>query len=380
MYASLMLNDKNRLRKTYPSIRQKELNLDEQYTLNFDRNRLRKIYSNLRIRPPVSLLSTEINYLDLRAAIITENWGSSLPTSTPSVVTNQTGVGNAKDTWPSDCSRVDQITVSTQRGGVSRVHLCYPAASPALHAVRNRLILMHNGHSESYLSDRNPGTGSAYLMYRLLRQGYHVLSPCMPTDGWNASQSFTKLDSTPVTISNHDFSVLETDGAKPLRFFVDGSLVAINYVLNLFGWTYVDAVGISGGGWTIDFISSLDTRIRRSIPVFGSLPFYLRLAAGGPGDNGDWEQSSNGPWWTILGDYESTYILNCIDNGRKRIQCLGMTDTIFPAATILPQISAYQAFVDSKVPVGQHVIWIDSTAAGHWYTESMIDQIVNYLE
>jgi hypothetical protein len=84
--------------------------------------------------------------------------------------------------------------------------------------------------------------------------------------------------------------------------------------------------------------------------------------------------------WTILGDYESTCILNCIDNGRKRIQCLGMTDTLFPAATILPQISAYQAFVDSKVPVGQHVIWIDSTAAGHWYTESMIDQIVNYLE
>jgi hypothetical protein len=171
-----------------------------------------------------------------RARAIRETWGGGgLPTTLPTVTTSYGGASAAATWGPTVCPRVDLLACSTLRGGVSNVHLCYPAASPALHAVRNRLVIVHAGHSDSYIADRNPGTGGAYLTYRLLREGYHVLGVSMPTDGFNASQSFAKLDATPVTVTSHDFSVLVADGAKGLRFFVDGLIIALNSALATLG-------------------------------------------------------------------------------------------------------------------------------------------------
>ena len=320
-----------------------------------------------------------------RSAIIAATWGGALPTrltSAPTITANQTGVGNARDTWPADCSRVDQIAVPLPRGGVSRVHLCYPAASPALHAVRNKLVVMVNGHWEAYLSERNPGTASAYMMYRLLQEGFHVLAVCMPTDGFNASQSFAKLDTTPVTILSHDFSVLEADGVAPLRFFLDGAIVGLDYALNLLGFTTADAIGISGGGWTAEMVAALDTRIRLTIPVFASVPEGLRIAAGGPCDNGDWEQLPARSYWAKLGSYETVYVLGCIDPGRKRVQYLSSGnpgEPLFNVRTVLSQVSAYQARIDAQVPTGQHVIVLNTTSTGHWYDTTMINEIAALL-
>jgi hypothetical protein len=151
---------------------------------------------------------------------------------------------------------------------------------------------------------------------------------------------------------------------------LDGAIVALDYALNLLGWTYADAIGISGGGWTVDLLAALDPRIRRSISVFGSLPFSLRP----PGDTGDWEQRQERAWWQTLTSEEYVYALGCVDAGRKRIHYLSNAnpgDTVFQVRTVLSDITAMQARIDWLVPIGQHSVVLDTTTAGHWYPVSM---------
>ena len=329
--------------------------------------------------PPLAPSAAAI--LARRARAIRETWGGGgLPTTLPTVTTSYGGASAAATWGPTVCPRVDLLACSTLRGGVSNVHLCYPAASPALHAVRNRLVIVHAGHSDSYIADRNPGTGGAYLTYRLLREGYHVLGVSMPTDGFNASQSFAKLDATPVTVTSHDFSVLVADGAKGLRFFVDGLIIALNSALATLGFSHADAIGISGGAWTVEMVAAVDTRIRRSASVFGSMPWELRAAMGGPGDNGDWEQlPTTADIWRSWGREEVVYAAGCIDAGRRRVQLLGPSEPVFPTATVADAVARYGAGIDAVVPTGQHEIR-SSAATAHEYTDTDIEWLMDWLE
>lgn len=326
--------------------------------------------------PPLAPSAAAI--LARRARAIRDTWGGEgLPFASPVVTANQTGVGNARDSWPADCDHVDLLECSTLRGGVSRAHLCFPVASPALHAVRDRLVVVHGGHSDSYMA---AGTRAAYLTYRLLREGYHVLGVSMPTDGFNAAQSFAKLDATPVTITAHDFSALAADGAKALRFFVDGMILAVNYALNTLGFSHADAIGISGGAWTVEMVAAVDTRIRRSASVFGSMPWELRAAMGGPGDNGDWEQlPTTADIWRVWGREEVVYAAGCIDAGRRRVQLLGPSEPVFPTATVADAVARYGAGIDAVVPTGQHEIR-SSAATAHEYTDTDIEWLMDWLE
>ena len=42
------------------------------------------------------------------------------------------------------------------------------------------------------------------------------------------------------------------------------------------GRSYVDAVGFSNGGWAVSVLAAVDKRIRRSYPIAGGYPIYLR--------------------------------------------------------------------------------------------------------
>lgn len=58
-------------------------------------------------------------------------------------------------------------------------------------------------------------------------------------------------------------------------------------------------IGLSGGGWTTQFSSALDPRIRCSIPVAGALPLYARPFS--RGSKGDAEQEYD----LILGEEDT---------------------------------------------------------------------------
>src|SRR5882724_11589473 len=61
-----------------------------------------------------------------------------------------------------------------------------------------------------------------------------------------------------------------------VRFFVEPIAAALNCLLADGGYRSVYMVGLSGGGWTTTLYAAIDPRVRRSYPVAGSLPQYLR--------------------------------------------------------------------------------------------------------
>lgn len=295
--------------------------------------------------------------LRVRQALREVVYGSrDLPDTLP-VVTASYGGLSARSSWPSDISRVDLLTCPTVLGATQAAHLCYPAASPALHAVRNRLVIHIGGHSAAghyYASD-----GQAWLTYTLVREGFHVLGCCMPMTGFNAS---TETYSTGA-VSNHDFSAIETAGYSGLRPFVDGVICAINHVFAEHSFDTIDLVGLSGGGWMTTMIAALDPRIRKSISVFGGAPWSLRAAIGSSA-TGDWEQLAARSWVPALrGLEEAAYVAGCCDEGRRRIMVMGTLEGAFPVGSHLSRVEHLRQWVDERVPEGQHEIHLDTIAA-----------------
>ena len=90
---------------------------------------------------------------------------------------------------------------------------------------------------------------------------------------------------------------------------------------NLIG--QVNMIGISGGGWTTTVCAAVDTRIKHSYPVAGTLPFYLRSDS--QRDWGDYEQTL--PDLYNIANYLELYVLGAFGKGRAQIQLLNKYDS-----------------------------------------------------
>lgn len=132
----------------------------------------------------------------------------------------------------------------------------------------SKLLIFHAGHQQEAL---NSDAGGPLVQYAL-PLGWDVLVLNMPTG---------------------DHSRFAND-AHPLTNFMTPVALSLNYVMS--GKTYQNVVmsGLSGGGWTTVLYSALDTRIKKSFPVAGSWPKYLRYASGNVNSIGDYEQQLPG--------------------------------------------------------------------------------------
>lgn len=70
------------------------------------------------------------------------------------------------------------------------------------------------------------------------------------------------------------FAGWQAQGDKTLRYFVEPVALTVNYALSL-GYEEVYLSGLSGGGWTTTVYAAIDPRVVVSLPVAGSLPWYL---------------------------------------------------------------------------------------------------------
>lgn len=299
----------------------------------------------------------------VRAALRQAVYGSqTLPAGAPVVTASYTGL-SARSSWQSDVSRVDRLDCPTVLGGVQQWHLCYPAAVPALHAIRNRLVVHVGGHSAAghyYASD-----GQAWLTYTLLREGFHVLGGSMSMVGFNtAGLGGSEAYSTGAVV-DHNFAAVEAASVSGLRPFVDGALSAIEYARGLLSPATIDVVGLSGGGWTATMLAALDPRLRKSISVYGGAPWWLRSAIGSSAA-GDWEQLAARSWVPALrGLEEAAYVAGASEHGRKRITVMGLTEGVFPVGSHLERVERMRRWVDGHVPAGQHRLVLDATPTAH---------------
>lgn len=143
----------------------------------------------------------------------------------------------------------------------------------------NNWILINRGHGSEGV------TTNTTVINRALAEGYNVLWCAMPiadpdTDGQNSTNN-------PNVTAGHE--ALYVDGIdsvsyNALELFFTTQIRAINYIHTNFTVTNLYALGLSGGGYTVSMLASMETRIEKCIAVRGFMPrsakYYPFIEAG----------------------------------------------------------------------------------------------------
>lgn len=172
-----------------------------------------------------------------------------------------------------------------------------------------KAVIYHHGHEPS------PDSQADTVLARFLTDGYDVIVLSMPGFSPNTF---------PVGVVDHDaMEFLTPATGNPIKFFIEPVIAAVSY-LSSQGYSAINMVGLSGGGWTTVLSSAVDTRIKNSFPVAGSLPIYLRNKSD-INDYGDWEQNTP----TIYGrvSYLEMYALGALGTGRSHTQINNLNDS-----------------------------------------------------
>lgn len=258
-----------------------------------------------------------------------------------------------------------------------------------------RLVVINSGH-------RN-GVAFAYgvnvVANRLLGEGFNVLMTDMPLVGFNTCHTIV-LPNGAGTVNiagrettGHNEMFAKLIPALPegtiFRFFLEPMVQGVNYFLHTTPEAAdVSYVGLSGGGWTGHMLAALDTRIKRSFPVAGSLPLYARSFS--PGSEGDAEQiyaplyleidkhKTNGVPDTAAGvaSWLEIYALGGIGSGRHQTQILNLYDACcFSGDTF----QTYTNFVSTTVRdlgQGSWDFYSDTTHKEHQISSNCLENVI----
>ena len=234
-----------------------------------------------------------------------------------------------------------------------------------------KVILYHQGHNGKFSLGISTITG-------LLSKGYQVIGFSMPLKGMN-SQPIVNLERFgKMNINSHGrMEFLKPEQGHPVKYFVEPVFRVINY-LQTQGFNNVFMTGISGGGWTTTLCAAMDTRIKYSYPVAGSLPLYLRIRDPKNSSWGDYEQFT--PELYRIANYLELYVLGASGSGRRQIQILNEFDSCCFSGT---GYTTYEDIVIQKVidlGSGSFEVFLDSSHQEHKISEIVLDHILKDLE
>ncbi len=212
----------------------------------------------------------------------------------------------------SHLARVDEFRVD-QSPGLQGLAYHFSPARP-----NRELVVVHHGHACTLDDDPSPrevGYGLQRTINALLREGYGVLGVFMP--------HMSPGDCT----GGHDALMRSAvREGSPMKYFLDPIAVCLNHLRmrsqagNFPKYRSFHMTGLSGGGWTTTVYAAVDTAIRRSFPVAGSIPLYLRQG----GSVGDLEQFE--PSFYSIAGYPDLYLLGAHGRGRQQVQILVRRD------------------------------------------------------
>ncbi len=252
--------------------------------------------------------------LSKRAAMIQEIWKApNLPATLPSRVSKNISLPNPflDVSSVSNLSRVDQLDITMERGFVSRAYHLHPKNS------NNRLVILHQGHSDGYAD-----SGIIETIRFLVENRFSVIFLYMPMRGSNTGPVEPKGDHNAV-------GALVSPKLNPIKFFLEPLAVCLNYVDKNFSYQDQSLVGISGGGWTTHLYAAIDLRIKKSFAVAGSRPHFMVDR----GSWGDWEQighlvpgSNVSNFYQDVASYLDIYVLASFGEGRRHLQILNKYD------------------------------------------------------
>jgi hypothetical protein len=299
-----------------------------------------------------------------RSRLIEFLWGDKeLPGSLPAAVIK--GFTDLRYRDITGLERIDRIVVRMDFGLESHIYHFLPKRP------NNKLIIFHQGHDGDFYYSKEE-------IKEFLHNGYSVVAFCMPLRGLNNRPTvylprlgFLKL------AWNHDFmKFLSPINGHPIRYFIEPVIIALNYLDDNYSYRHISMVGISGGGWTTTMSAAIDTRIKISFPVAGSLPIYLR--SNSRNDWGDYENSEPKLYNTV--NYPELYILGASGNGRKQLQILNKYDSCCFEGI---KWQTYKDVVRSRVfelGPGEYNLFMDDTHRHHQISPVAIKLILNELD
>lgn len=206
---------------------------------------------------------------------------------------------------------IDKLTVEMDQQFKSHIFHLNPQSK------LNKLLIIHSGHE--------PAMSNQYIMQYFLDKGFSVLVIAMQNYDYNIRGwiSFEKFGPIFMTKFHSIFRLLD----HPIKYFVEPVIMSLNHMKKFHSYDSISMTGVSGGGWSTTILAALDTRIKNSFPVAGSLPFYLRtdeLIKNRPATFGDFEQ-----YYMPLykeANYLEMYVMGASGDKRKQVQILNKFD------------------------------------------------------
>jgi hypothetical protein len=165
------------------------------------------------------------------------------------------------------------------------------------------------------------------------------------------------------------------ENGHPVKYFVEPVVIVLNYLEKNFHYSSVSMVGISGGGWTTTLAAAIDTRIKKSFPVAGSYPIYLR--SNSMRDWGDYEQTVPEIYRTV--NYLELYMLGSYGIHRKQLQVINQYDACCFAGT---KWETYKDIVRERVHrlgTGEFDLFLDATHREHLISVAATSRILDEL-
>ncbi len=199
--------------------------------------------------------------------------------------------------------------------------------------------------------------GYAVMAFNLPGVGENVLGETyLPRFGWYALHTWRLLD------------LVE----RPMRYWFKPITVAVNYARKAYAYDNIDMIGFSAGGWTAMVASALENRIRRSYPVAGGYPLYLR--------SGDEEKQSPQPQYYApmirAANYLEMFILASLGKDRRQLQIFNRYDRCCYNNT---KGKLYEQAVKdalARAGEGRFDVLIDETHARHKISSYALDAIL----
>jgi pimeloyl-ACP methyl ester carboxylesterase len=296
-----------------------------------------------------------------RKSLIKYIWKkTSLPTKKPAAVRKD--IQDSRYAEMVNLKGIDEFEIRMSYGVNSVVYHFKPKT--AIH----KLVLYHHGHGEDFFVNKQ-------VIQFFLDRGYSVLAFAMPLSGMNSRPLVTDRNGKLRILAQHnDFEHLDSKEFSSILFFVEPVLESLNYVEKEFHYPDVYMIGLSGGGWTTVLYSALDSRIRRSYPVAGSLPLYLRKCYP---KRGDYEQIL--PYLYEPGDYLDLYIMGSFGVGRKQLQILNKYDSCCFYGV---NFETYKDVIKEKMKdlSGSFDTYLDDSHRNHIVSNKALEVILSDME
>jgi len=248
-----------------------------------------------------------------------------------------------------------------------RLKMSYDVPNVSYHFIpvkkSGHLVIVHQGYAgtfhdlkhviAAYLRQGHAVIALNFLGYGENRIGYDFF---FPRFGWYEVHTHRILDLDPLA----------------MRFFYTPVIAAINYAKESYDYGVIDMMGFSAGGWETMVASAVDPRIRRSYPVAGSYPLYLR-------NHNEAGQSVPpqyyGPLLNAM-NYLETFVLGSWGEDRGQLQIFNRFDRCcFRNVKGLHYAPAVKAAVN-KIGPGRFEVVLDETHADHKVSDFAIETII----